>query len=225
MDTFGDKLKAARVVKGFKQADVAAILECAPTSLTNWENGKIQPSVDVLERLCEVLKISPLDLLEKRYSYGDITAIAGKPAYERTYEEQVALNFSHTILKKLLPADKRRQEAERVEQTASFLRDTSLLERFGGSMDKEAIDAVKAEYEASRAADADILFAFHALTRGSKVAFLDMLRGLASVPDNIQPLAANMDAAITYTSENLARQGRMIRRPDNPEMADKLKRG
>ncbi|MDR1705682.1 MAG: helix-turn-helix transcriptional regulator, partial [Clostridiales bacterium] len=98
METFSDRLKAARERKGMMQRDVADVLGCAPTSLTNWEHGKVQPSLEVLARLCEVLGISPLDLLDRHYTYNDIVAISLKPAYERTYQESVALNFSYEIL-------------------------------------------------------------------------------------------------------------------------------
>ena len=223
METFGDKLKIARIRKKLKQSEVAAILECAPTSLTNWESGKIQPSFEVLARLCEVLEISPSDLLSKRYSYDEITTIANKPAYDRTYEEQVALNFSYTILEKLLPPEKQRQETERIEQTASFLSATNLLDRFG-SMNQKAIDAMIVEYEAFGGADNDIIFAFHALTNECKASFLDVLRGLVSVPDNIQPLVKNMKAAVTYTNENLTRQSRMVRDPEKFDKPEKLAR-
>jgi len=69
--------------------------------LANWEKGKIQPSMDVLARLCEILKISPLTLLSKEYNYEDIVCITSKPVYKRIYEEHVALTFSYEILSKL----------------------------------------------------------------------------------------------------------------------------
>ncbi len=102
MATFGEKLKAARLNKGLKQSEVAEKLDCAPTSLTNWENDKVQPSLDVLSKLCEVYEISPLSILDRRFEYSDIVAIAKKPVPERTYEEQIALNFSEPILDRLL---------------------------------------------------------------------------------------------------------------------------
>lgn len=210
MENFGDRLKAARLRKGLKQSDVAAHLDCAPTSLTNWEKGNVQPSVDVLARLCEVLEVSPLELLGKQYSYEDIAAIAAKPAYMREYEEQIALNFAGDILEKLLPAEKIRQETERIEQTALFIKATNLLDRFGGSMERADIDAMKKDYDRFGAADADILFAFHALDKGSKVTFLSVLRGFLSVQRNIQPIADNMEKAVAYTDGKLSGQAEVI---------------
>lgn len=112
-NTFGERIKNIRIEKGLKQRDVADILNCAPTSLTNYEKGIINPPLDVLARLCEALEISALDLLEKRYTFNDILEILDKPANERSYEEQVALNFSHSILKKQKPTELRRLETER----------------------------------------------------------------------------------------------------------------
>lgn len=199
MNTVGERLKAARINKGLKQSEVAAVLECAPTSLTNWENDRIQPSLEILARLCEVYEISPLSLLAREYSYNDIVAISEKPVPERDYEEQIALNFSHGILEKLLYVEAQRQETARIEATANFLRDTNLLYRFGGSLNKVEIEAVKAEYDKNGGADADILFAYHALTDENKRAFLSMLSGLISSSGNVQRFNEKMDAATAYT--------------------------
>lgn len=146
MATFGEKLKNARLNKGLKQSDVAEKLNCAPTSLTNWENDKVQPSLDVLSKLCEVYEISPLSLLDRRFEYSDIVAIARKPVPERTYEEQIALNFSEPILDRLLASELQRRETQRIEETAAFLREYDLLNRFGGSMNKAQIEAVRASF-------------------------------------------------------------------------------
>ena len=206
METFGDKLRAARTRKGMKQAEVAALLDCAPTSLTNWESGKIQPSVEVLARLCEVLEISPLDLLSRKYTYDEIVKISGKAAYERSYEEQIALNFSRAILEKLMPAELQRKEVERVEKSAAFLRDNAMLDRFGGTMDRAEIEPLLAEYDAFGGADRDILFAYHALNPESKGAVLAMLSGLLLPPDNVQPFNDRMSIAVDYTIKALLMQ-------------------
>ena len=211
MATFGEKLKNARLNKGMKQSEVAEILNCAPTSLTNWENGKVQPSLDVLSKLCEVYEIAPLSLLDREYEYSDIAAIAGKPVLARTYEEQIALNFSEPILDRLLAVEQQRKETTRIEATAAFLQDTDLLNRFGGSMNKAEIEAVKADYDENGGADADILFAFHALTADNKAAFLSMLSGLLSDSDSLQAYT-NIDKAQAFTLDRLAQQRKVIKK-------------
>lgn len=212
MATFGEKLKNARMNKSMKQAEVAEILNCAPTSLTNWESGKVQPSLDVLSKLCEVYEIAPLSLLDRKYEYSDIVAIASKPVPARTYEEQIALNFSESILDKLLMVEAQRKETARIEATAAFLRETDLLNRFGGSMNKAEIEAVKADYDENGGADADILFAFHALTADNKAAFLSMLSGLLSDIDGLQAFNDRIEKAQAFTLDRLAQQRRAIKK-------------
>lgn len=209
MTTFAEKLKAARLAKSLKQSDVAEKLNCAPTSLTNWENGKVQPSLDVLSRLCEVYEILPTSLLDKEYSYKDIAAISEKPVPERTYEEQIALNFSFPVLSKLIGVEAQRQETARIEATQKFLQDTDVLNRYG-TLNSAQIDAIKAEYDSNGGADSDILFAFHALTDSNKKAFLSMLSGLLMQGDNVQAFADTTEQAVAYTLERLEQERKAL---------------
>lgn len=114
--TFGKRLRNRRIEKGLKQRDIATSINCAPTSLTNYEKGIINPPIDVLSKICNVLEISALDLLGKRYTFNDILEILSKPANERDYEEQVAINFSYSILKKQKSNELKRLEKERENQ-------------------------------------------------------------------------------------------------------------
>lgn len=200
---FCENLKQARTRKNMKQADVAELLGCAPTSLTNWENGKVQPSLDVLSRICAIYEISPLSLLDREYDFKDLAAISGKPIPERTYEEQIALNFSSNTLQRLISVEAQRKETQRIEETAAFLQRTELLQRFG-SMNQAQIETVRAEYDGNGKADNDILFAFHALTGENKRAFLSMLSGLLSDSDNVQQFNENMDKAAAFTLDRLS---------------------
>ena len=208
---FCENLKQARTNKNMKQADVAELLGCAPTSLTNWENGKVQPSLDVLSRICAIYEISPLSLLEKEYSFDELAAISGKSVPERSYEEQIALNFGAPTLNRLLSVEAQRKETQRIEETAAFLQSTDMLNRFGGSMNKAQIETVKAEYDENGTADNDILFAFHALTGENKRAFLSMLSGLLSDSANVQQFNENMDKATAFTLERLTVQRKSIK--------------
>ena len=211
MKTLGEKLKEARLNKGLKQSDVAERLGCAPTSLTNWENGKVNPSFDVLSRLCSIYDIAPLSLLAGNYSYEDIVAIAGKPVPERSYEEQLALNFSEPILSMLLISAAEQKRAEKTERTAAFIQSTDLLNRSGGMLGQADIDAVMEEYGQHGGADADILFAFHALKKEGKAAFLSMLAGLLSDGDSLEPLHGHMKEAATFTINNLLKYREIVK--------------
>lgn len=203
MSTLGERLKGARLLKGMKQSEVAKQLDCASTSLTNWEKGKVNPSMEVLSQLCEVYGISPLSLLEEKYEYRDLVAISEKPVSDRSYEEQVALNFSGPILSRLILDDANQKQMEKNRKTAEFIQKTNLLQRFGGQLTQDEIAAVMSEYEDNGDADADILFVYHALSASNKKVFLSMLEGLISDADNLQPFNDRMDKAQEYTINSL----------------------
>lgn len=111
-NTLGSRLKEKRLKMGLKQIEVAAALGCAPTSLTNYERGIINPPLDVLSKLCEILEIPALELLERKYNFNDILKMLKKPVNERSYEEQIAINFSYPILEKQTSTELRRLEKE-----------------------------------------------------------------------------------------------------------------
>ena len=92
-----EKLKKTRTKLGLKQSEVAERLGCASTSLTHWENGKVNPPLEMLEKVCGVYGISPLDLLNHYPTMNEIHRILQKPISSRTYEESVALAFCGEI--------------------------------------------------------------------------------------------------------------------------------
>lgn len=66
-----ERLKEARLRSGLKQSDVAELLGVKKNTISNWENGKANPDIDSLIRLCEIYEVSCSTLLE--LSYGDTT--------------------------------------------------------------------------------------------------------------------------------------------------------
>lgn len=85
MNGIGERLRKARLRAGLKQKQVAEKLGCAATSITNWENGKVLPSMEVLEQLCGLYGILPTSLLSRPYIFDDLVATAKKPVAERSY--------------------------------------------------------------------------------------------------------------------------------------------
>ena len=203
MSKIGDNLRGARARSGLKQTEVAEKLGCAPASLTNWENGKFQPSFDVLSKLCDIYNISPLSLLDRAYDYADIVAITEKPVAARSYDEQVALNFSAPIIGKLVVEAAQHDEVEQAKKKEDFIKNTDLLNRLGGTLTESEIAAVQEDYASYGSADSDILFAFHALTAEHKLAFLSMLCGMLSDVENLQDFNGDMDTAALYTLDAL----------------------
>ena len=54
----GERIKNLRMNKNLSQVDLAKCFGVTKQSVSNWENDNIQPSVDMLKRLSEVLEIS-----------------------------------------------------------------------------------------------------------------------------------------------------------------------
>lgn len=59
MNKIGIKIRQARKAKGMKQADLAKLIGISNTTISGWENGTSRPDVDMLEKLCGALDVSP----------------------------------------------------------------------------------------------------------------------------------------------------------------------
>ncbi len=57
-DLFADRLKAARLLRGWTQADLAARAGLPPTSIAHFEAGSRKPSFDNLRRLATALEVT-----------------------------------------------------------------------------------------------------------------------------------------------------------------------
>ena len=92
-----EKLRQARLDKNLKQTEVSKALDCAPTSFSNWEGGRVNPPLEQLEKMCQIYGISPLDLLDEYPTITDIYNISKKPVSQRTYEDEISLSFCGDI--------------------------------------------------------------------------------------------------------------------------------
>lgn len=63
MKTFGERLKAAREVKFTSGQQFAGILGVEPHTYRKYERGDAEPNYDMLTRICQLLEITPNDLL------------------------------------------------------------------------------------------------------------------------------------------------------------------
>jgi len=60
---FRENLKEARKAKAFTQKEVAKMLNVVESCYANWEQGRTEPSIDNLQKICVILDISANDLL------------------------------------------------------------------------------------------------------------------------------------------------------------------
>ena len=59
---FGEKLKSARIKKGYPLEYVAKMLGKSISTVSRYEQGKVIPNVKILNKLCDVLEIYYTDL-------------------------------------------------------------------------------------------------------------------------------------------------------------------
>ena len=86
----GQNIKAARLFKGMRQADIAAMLNISPTHYSNLERGIRNISLDMLFHLCTVLETTLEDLLDGAYESIRISRTdAGRSATETISEEWI----------------------------------------------------------------------------------------------------------------------------------------
>lgn len=57
--TFGSKLRAARKAKQLTQKELAAKINAAHNSISNWENDQNMPDPDTIQNLCWALDVEP----------------------------------------------------------------------------------------------------------------------------------------------------------------------
>ncbi len=55
---FGIRIKELRVSLGLNQIEFGKLLKVTKQSVSNWENGNIQPSIDMLIRISNVFSVS-----------------------------------------------------------------------------------------------------------------------------------------------------------------------
>ncbi len=60
---FCENLKSIRKEKGLSQKQVALKLNVVESCYANWEQGRTEPSVTMLRKLCEIFKIDIDELL------------------------------------------------------------------------------------------------------------------------------------------------------------------
>ena len=71
----GDRIKLYRVNKNMTQNDLADILEVSAGTVSKYESGNLEPSIESIKRLAEVFEISIDELLNDKEDKFDISKI------------------------------------------------------------------------------------------------------------------------------------------------------
>ena len=59
-----EQVRYYRKKNGMEQKELAQMLGITRSAVTNWEKGRARPDIDLIPRLCEILKITPYELLQ-----------------------------------------------------------------------------------------------------------------------------------------------------------------
>jgi DNA-binding XRE family transcriptional regulator len=57
-----ERFKLARITQGYTQSTLAAVLGVDGSTISRWEDGKINPLPRHIEKICQLLALSPEDL-------------------------------------------------------------------------------------------------------------------------------------------------------------------
>ncbi|MCM1233867.1 MAG: helix-turn-helix domain-containing protein [Ruminococcus flavefaciens] len=55
---FNEKLKEVRHECGFTQKDIYTRLQVSPNCYASWEQGRTQPDIESIKRLCKIFDVS-----------------------------------------------------------------------------------------------------------------------------------------------------------------------
>jgi transcriptional regulator with XRE-family HTH domain len=62
MSVISDNIRDLRIIRGYSLRELAAKLNCAPNSLSDWEKGLVSPPVDTAMELCKIFNVSANEL-------------------------------------------------------------------------------------------------------------------------------------------------------------------
>ena len=69
----GDRIKLYREDRNFSQKEFAEKIGVSNSRVSNWEQGINRPDVDLLKKICEVLNVSPSELMDIRLDNEELT--------------------------------------------------------------------------------------------------------------------------------------------------------
>ena len=84
----GQNIKAARVLKGMRQTDIATKLNISATHYSNMERGMRNISLDMLFHLCTILETTLEDLLDGAYELIRISRTDAARSAAETIDEE-----------------------------------------------------------------------------------------------------------------------------------------
>lgn len=69
----GERIKLFREDRNMSQKDFAEKIGVSNSRVSNWEQGINRPDVDLLKKICEILNVSPSELLDVHLDTEELT--------------------------------------------------------------------------------------------------------------------------------------------------------
>lgn len=112
MNTFGDRLRAARSSKGLTQDELAERIDVTKAAVSAWENNRDKPTLEKLQPLRDALTIS-LDVLVCGGPVQPLAPRAARIASERAgYDtREILTRNEQRMLRRFRNVSERRQKA------------------------------------------------------------------------------------------------------------------
>lgn len=79
----GEKIKQYRELREYSQKEFADKIGVSNSRISNWENGLNRPDCDLIRKICQVLNISPSELLDIHLDTDELTE----------HEKQIIKNY------------------------------------------------------------------------------------------------------------------------------------
>lgn len=71
----GNKIKAMRKLRGLTQSELAEQVGVTNTTISNYEQAVSKPNIEMIEKLCQVLKCNKTDLIGENDMKKDISIV------------------------------------------------------------------------------------------------------------------------------------------------------
>ena len=86
MSYFADQLKQLRIQRGLTQAALSKELHVTQNAIFNWENGKREPSMEMIQKIADYFQVSTAYLFAEKESYRTILRFLDECSKEKAPE-------------------------------------------------------------------------------------------------------------------------------------------
>lgn len=99
MDTFGQRLREARIKKKLTQLELGSLIGAKPAAVSSWEVDNSKPDILLVSKMCEVLNTTPSHLIDGKADK-DFTATPDEQSHIQKYRgcDQRGRDMVDTVL-------------------------------------------------------------------------------------------------------------------------------